>query len=75
MDRTYVRLPDHAWHGFTTWTRVPGTVVTLCGRRLHSDDIEESDRVPSSGHLCGNCSRRIAALTDIEDTGDNGNTL
>lgn len=77
-DRQYVRLPGHAWHAWVTWTRVPGTALTLCGRSLHDDDLEESDRVPSSGHLCGNCGRLIAAHTDYEDStdfGDMGNVV
>lgn len=66
-DRTYVRLPGHAWHGFTTWTRTPGTVLTMCGRTLHADDIEEADRLPPDGHACGNCTRRLLAQTDVEE--------
>ena len=73
-DRTYIRTTG-AWHAFVTWTRVPGRARVLCGRTLVSDRwsslvgpvFEENDRVPSDGHLCGNCGRLIAAHTDIEE--------
>ena len=29
-------------------------------------DADFSDRVPANGHLCGRCSRIIAAQTDVE---------
>ena len=70
-DRTYIRTTG-AWHAFVTWTRVPTMVRVLCGRTLSGRTIEDinavlmNDRVPSDGHLCGNCGRLIAAHTDIE---------
>jgi hypothetical protein len=77
-DRTYIRTTG-AWHAFVTWTRVPGRARTLCGRTLAASldappdadypfhaGYEQNDRVPSGGHLCGNCGRLIAAHTDIE---------
>lgn len=65
-DRTYVRTTG-AWHAFVSWTRVPGTIRVLCGRDLHEVAGEQrADRIPSSGHFCGNCSRLVAAHTDIE---------
>lgn len=68
IDRTYIRVgPDSTWHAFVTWTRVPGHARVSCGRTLNAGTGHESaDRVPSSGHLCGNCSRVIAASTDVE---------
>jgi hypothetical protein len=68
-DRTY-------WHGDASWHAIdPASerprlnYAFYCGR---SDWFygrgEVADRVPSHGHLCGSCSRSIAARTDIEDS-------
>ena len=63
-DRTYWHVPGaRSWHA-----TAPGGA--LCGRtepaNLPESAIQVSDRVPRDGHLCGSCSRIIAARTDVE---------
>lgn len=67
MDRTYLRwswswhaFRDYVEHGATMWYRA------ACGR-VSESFAEDADRVPAAGHLCGSCSRSIAARTDIEE--------
>lgn len=66
-DRQYVRSSSGMWHGFVTWTRVPGATRTVCGRTLRNRETADiADRIPSAGQFCENCGRSIAARTDVE---------
>lgn len=71
MDRTYWRQPGGAWHALDT-TKRSSYPRSVCGRWAQRTKPEESDRVPSDGHLCGNCGRVIAARTDIEPNVEDG---
>lgn len=68
-DRTYWHVSGaRSWHADRqsdfTRTRI---VWSLCGLSyIARADTETADRIPPTAHLCGNCSRVIAARTDIE---------
>lgn len=67
-DRTYFQgRPGVAWHALDPDASDPGdwSYVGLCGR-TSAEGTREADRVPPAGHLCGSCSRSIAARTDTE---------
>lgn len=75
MSRQYVRQPnrgnhEYAAHVFLTWTRVPGNARGLHGAHVPSAEI--ADRVKPDWHLCGLCSRIIAAQTDVPESTDMG---
>lgn len=84
-DRTYWYVPGaRSWHADRGDLSLRYFHAGLCGRTdnvtegMAASDVRQtelSDRVPSNGHLCGSCARVIAAATDIEDTGDMGNTV
>jgi hypothetical protein len=76
-DRVYFHVPGarswHALEGDQTWP-----YRAACGRSTVSRPeraIEFADRIPAASHACAHCLRVIAARTDVEDTGDAGNTL
>jgi hypothetical protein len=56
----WVRI--RSWHLFGTWTRMPGVLITLCGRR--ADSPEMRDTLPE-GKSCESCLRIHARKTDV----------
>ncbi len=50
-----------SWHGVRTATRVPGSYVTLCGRRAHNDPVN----VLPEGKSCETCLRIYAKREDV----------
>lgn len=74
-DRTYWHVPGaRSWHACRPSTNYV-RLWALCGRNdavtqgMAPEDprrTQESDRLPSTAHLCGNCARVIAARTDVE---------
>lgn len=50
-----------SWHAAETYTRMPGTVLTLCGRTVH--DAVVVDALPA-GRSCESCLRIYARRED-----------
>lgn len=57
-DRTWVQIVS--WHVIRNFTRVPGRVVTVCGRTFEGPT---SDTLPS-GKSCESCLRLVAREDD-----------
>lgn len=59
MDIEWVRI--RSWHAIRTHTRVPGGVVTVCGRNVV--DARMSDVLPA-GRSCETCLRIVTRKAD-----------
>jgi len=58
MDVKWVRIVSY--HAIRTWTRVPGSYITYCGRSASGPEL---DKLPT-GLSCESCLRSLARKAD-----------